>query len=109
LVDACCGQQFVSEAPAVLILTASHEDFMTCKQSAATVDGSIAFTFMMLKAAELGLGTCWLGAFEADKVSEVLNLPEGTIPIAVTPVGYPAETPSARPRKAGSEVYEFIK
>jgi nitroreductase len=109
LVDACCGQKLVSEAPVALVLTASHEDFMTCKQSAATVDCSIAFTFMLLKATELGLGTCWLGAFDADKVSQVLDLPTGTIPVAVTPIGYPAESPDARPRKAGSEVFEFVK
>jgi nitroreductase len=108
LAVACRDQQYVSQAPVALVVTASHEDFMMCKQSAATIDCSIAFTFMLLKATELGLGTCWLGAFDADKVSEVLNLPEGTIPVAVTPIGYPAESPSARPRKAGDEVYEFI-
>ena len=104
---ACCGQAMVSQAPVAIVIWCSKEDMMTCRQSAATVDCSIALTVMMLKATELGLGTCWLGAFKANEVSRVLNLPPGSVIVAVTPLGYPDETPAARPRKSPDLIYDF--
>ena len=107
LEQACCGQAMVAKAPAVIVMWCTKEDVMTCNQSAATIDCSIALSFMVLKAVELGLGTCWLGAFKANEVSAVLHLPEGAVVAAVTPLGYPDETPAARPRKSPDEIYDF--
>jgi nitroreductase len=50
-------------------------------------------------AADLGLGTCWIGAFDPDAAREVLGLPDGVEPIAFTPLGYPADQPGAKKRK----------
>lgn len=109
LVEAAAGQKFVGEAPVTLIACATApERIMTCGQPANTIDLSIALSFMMLEAAELGLGTCWLGSFYEDKVKEVLNLPEGYRVIAMTPLGYPDENPSPRPRKSIEEIVEYI-
>lgn len=102
--EACCNQKMVAEAPVDLVICATQCGRMNCGQDAGTVDCSIALSFMMLQAAELGLGTCWLGAFDADKVSKVLSLPEEWTPVAVTPLGYPAEAPAARLRKKSDEV-----
>ena len=104
---ACCSQMMVAEAPVTIIAWGTKEYFMTCKQSASAVDCSIALSFMMLKAQELGLGTCWLGAFKADEVSKVLNLPKEAVVVAVTPLGYPNESPAARPRKSLDEICDF--
>jgi nitroreductase len=52
---------------------------------------------LILAAADLGLGTCWVGAFDAAAAREVLRTPQGVEPIAFTPVGYPAD--AARPKK----------
>ncbi|MDR2650472.1 MAG: nitroreductase family protein [Clostridiales bacterium] len=104
---ACCGQSVVAEAPVSIILWGRAEDVMECDQSAATVDCSIALSFMILKAQELGLGTCWLGAFKADEVAKVLDLPDGAVIVAVTPLGYPNEEPAARPRKSPDAIYDF--
>ena len=46
---------------------------------------------MILEAYEQGLGTCWLGSYDEDKVKEVLDIPEDVKSNAITPLGYPAE------------------
>lgn len=68
------------------------------------VDGAIALDHMTLCAADLGLGTCWIGAFDPAKVRSILNLPEGIEPLAMTPLGYPAEGVRAKSRKALNEL-----
>jgi len=61
------------------------------------VDASIALTHMMLKAADLGLGTVWVGIFDHDELHEQFNIPEEYEIVSIMPVGYPAENskPSA--------------
>lgn len=62
-----------------------------------TVDASIVCTHMMLEAADLGLGSCWVGMFNEDEVKTALDLPQQVRVRALLPVGYPAEdaAPSA--------------
>jgi nitroreductase len=52
------------------------------------VDASIVTTSMMFAAEALGLGTCWVMHFDAQKASEVFALPENIIPVAMLPIGY---------------------
>ena len=59
------------------------------------LDASIVTTYMMLKATELGLGTTWVGLFDAQKTKEVFNLPDNIVPLAFLPTGYP--TPDCQP------------
>jgi len=107
LAEAAYGQKFVAEAPAAIIVCATSRRFMACGQPTDTMDCSIAMCFILLQAQELGLGTCWLGRFDADKVKKILNIPEEISVIAMTPLGYPAESPAARPRKAAEEVIRY--
>ncbi len=65
----------------------------------ADVDGAIAMDHMTLCAASLGLGTCWIGAFDAEKVRAALGLPEGIEPLALTPLGWPADAGRPKRRK----------
>jgi nitroreductase len=53
------------------------------------IDSAIVITHMMLQAAELGLGTCWIGSFDANKAQTVFNLPHNIVPVAMFPLGYP--------------------
>ena len=55
------------------------------------IDASIVTTHMMLQAAELGLGTTWVGYFNPTVVKEEFKLPDNIIPVALLPLGYPAE------------------
>jgi len=68
------------------------------------VDVAIAMDHLILAATNEGLGTCWIGAFDAQAAKEVLGLPEGVEPIAFTPLGYAAGEPKAKKRKDLSEL-----
>ena len=109
MVDACNNQPSVQQAPAVIVACGQEPGFMSCGQPVETIDVSIAFSFIILKAYEEGLGTCWLGNFNKDKVKAVLNIPDGVSVVAVTPMGYPAENPDARPRKSLEEIVSWDK
>jgi nitroreductase len=63
------------------------------------VDVTIAMDYLILAATELGLGTCWVAAFDPEAAREELNLPYGIEPIAFTPLGYPADQPRPKQRK----------
>jgi len=103
LSQAALGQQFVEQAPVVLVFCAVPERSATrygyrgmrlyCQQDvAAAVENAT------LAAHALGLGSCWVGAFDPLEVAEVLDIPEGVEPQAMLPVGHPAESPRPTPR-----------
>ncbi|MDR3309931.1 MAG: nitroreductase family protein [Oscillospiraceae bacterium] len=64
---------------------------------AGVIDCSIITTHMMLQAWELGLGSCWCLAFDADKARETFGLAENIVPVAFLPVGYAAEGAAPHP------------
>ncbi len=100
LAKAAFGQSFVGEAPVVIVACGTEpKTVMACGQPTHTVDVSIACAFMILEAYELGLGTCWVGAFNEGEVKKVLKIPEPVRVVAVIPLGYPDEDPSQRSRK----------
>ena len=68
------------------------------------VDVAIAMDHLILAAADAGLGTCWVGAFDPDAAREVLGLSEDVEPIVFTPLGYPADQPKAKKRKPLTEL-----
>lgn len=107
LAKACCSQLWVAQAPVILVLCAYEQRDMPCGQSARTVDCSIALSFMMLQAQELGLSTCWLGAFSNNDVKTLLSIPADADVIAVAPLGYAAEEGRPRVRKSAEEVFCF--
>ena len=101
--------KFAAAAPAIVAVVSS-----TGKLSAwlgnqvqdtnfRLVDIGIAAEHFVLAAAEQGLGTCWLGWFDAKAAAKVLGLPAGKKVEVLLSVGYPAETPAARPRKKMEE------
>lgn len=65
----------------------------------ADVDGAILMDHITLCAADLGLGTCWIAAFDPARVKTVLGLPDGIEPLALTPLGHPADAGAAKSRK----------
>lgn len=104
------NQPFVGEAPIILVSCGTDpEGVMRCGQHRYTVDLSIATSYMILEAHEQGLGTCWLGNFDEEKVKKILNIPENVRVVAVTPLGYPDESPSQRPRKELEEIISYDK
>ncbi len=75
-------------------------------------DASIITTHMMLEAAELGLGTCWVGMFSPSQAAEVFELPENLVPVCILDIGYPAADAEPSPRhtekKELSELFEIL-
>jgi nitroreductase len=71
------------------------------------VDVAIAMDHLVLAAADLGLGTCWIGAFDPGAAREVLGLPDDVEPIAFTPLGYPADRSGAKKRKPLDELVRY--
>lgn len=93
------GQKFVKEAPVVIACCAeTDEHVMTCGQMCYIIDVAIAIDHMTLQAVEEGLGTCWVGAFYADKVKEILNIPQQIKVVELLALGYPEEPLKALPK-----------
>jgi nitroreductase len=65
---------------------------------------AISVQNMVLAAEALGLGTCWVRAFSASAVERLLDLPDTLRVLALLPLGYPDESPPARPRKSLEEI-----
>jgi nitroreductase len=72
------------------------------------VDVTIAMDHLILAATNLGLGTCWIAAFDPAAAREILRLPEGVEPIAFTPLGYPADSARPKQRKALSDIVRYV-
>lgn len=107
---AAYGAEWLHAAPVVIVACGLRESSWTRAdgKNYCDVDVTIAMDHLILAAWELGLGTCWIGAFDAAKLKEALALPEGVDPVAMTPLGYPAEEPAAKPRKPMEEFAKFV-
>lgn len=79
-------------APVVILacadITKSWKNRREEGYDSAEMDVSIAGTQMMLEAWNLGVGSCWVRAFNSDDVKRVLDLPENMKPIFLMPIGY---------------------
>ena len=64
------------------------------------VDQGISGEQLVLRAWDLGLGSCWIGWLNSDKAEKFFHLPKGKKIEHLIALGYPAETPDARPREA---------
>jgi len=106
LASLCMGQSFIAEAPVVIVAcglpTSSKIGGYT---SSREVDVAIAVDHLTLAARALGLGTCWIGAFDNDKIKQFLNIPEEVQIVAITPLGYPtSEKEFGTSRKSLDEI-----
>lgn len=81
-------------APAVLLICGDRQAAWTNPfndRNSAEMDCSIVTTQMMLQAAALGLGTCWVCWFDTEEVRRAFAIPEEQEVFALLPLGYPAE------------------
>lgn len=102
LAAAAVGQNFIAEAPLVIVACCDKSIKMHYGKRGETLytiqDVSASLMGMMLVAYEEGLGTAWVGAFHENLVSKILVLPENLRPVTIVPVGYPDESPKAPER-----------
>ena len=73
----------------------------------ADVDASIVMDHIILAAASLGLGTCWIGAFDPEKARQFADLGPGWEPVAFTPVGYPDKEAPVKNRKSLEDLVTY--
>ena len=107
LVSACRNQSFIGQAPVVVCAVALEKiawGNMGGYWSSYPVDVAIALDHIILAATNEGLGTCWIGAYHEAEVKRILKIPDEVKVIALTPIGYPAQEPSLKPRKPLSEI-----
>ena len=110
--QACNGQKFLVQAPVVLVVCGIPEEaFQTVGgyMSSHVIDASIALDHVTLAAHSLGLGTCWVAWFKEEKVKDILGIPEDVRVVALTPLGYPDESPERPSRKNLEELIAYDK
>lgn len=71
------------------------------------VDVAIVMDHLILAATDLGLGTCWVAAFNEQAARAALALPDDVIPLIFTPLGYPADEAGQKGRKLLSELVSY--
>lgn len=101
------NREWIKEAPLIIVACADHSTSWkraSDGKDAADIDLAIAIDHMTLMASELELGTCWVCNFNVQLCSKILQLPQYIEPIALLPLGYPADKLQVKKRKALSEI-----
>jgi len=113
LAAAALNQKFIAKAPLVVVACTDARIGNIYGSRGielyAIQDVACSIMNMMLMAHALGLATVWVGAFNEDKVFEILALPENLRPVAIIPVGYPERIPPPPPRVAPEEAIIWIR
>lgn len=109
LADAALGQEFIAQAPVVLVFLINPSRtkwryglrgvHLYCIQ-----DATIAASYAQLAATALGLGSVWVGAFDSSRVSEIIGARGELTPVAILAIGYPGEEPEKTPRRPLSDL-----
>lgn len=110
--EACRNQLFLADAGAIICGCALEKiawHRMGNYMAAWPHDLSIALEHIILAAANEGLGTCWIGAFDEAMVKNVLEVPDGVRVVALTPIGYPAEEARERGRLGLEDIISYEK
>lgn len=94
LAAAARHQEYLAAAP-VLIVACGYpdraQDFTGGMGNSLPIDVAVSVDRMMLAAAALGLGTCWIGAYDEKEIKTILSIPESVRVVGITPLGYPSD------------------
>jgi nitroreductase len=104
------GQQmFIAQAPVIIAACAETDGhLMTCGEPCYPIDVAIALDHLTLRAVELGLGTCWIGKFNAGEVKKILGIPDEIKVVQLMPLGYPVEPDAVqKKRRAFAEIVKL--
>ena len=108
LSEAALNQSFIQNAPVVFVVCANENRSSRSygnrgKNLYSIQDTAAATQNLLLTAQELGLATCWVGAFNEQDVAKAVNAQKDMRPVAIIPVGHPAEKRVAPRRRPTSE------
>ncbi len=115
LAQAAGNPKAIAQAPVVLVFCAEPTRSAARygargEQLFCTQDATIACNYAQLAATALGLATVWIGTvFDPETVREALGLKEDLWPIALLPIGYPAESPKYTPRRPLTELVRLVR
>jgi len=110
----CYHREWFKNAPHILVVLGDKSNSWvrrTDNYNFIETDLTIAMDHMILAAEALGVGTCWISAFDNATLRDALQLSENEIVFSITPLGYPNkgfQKKSAKIRKTIDEVVEFL-
>ncbi len=110
-VAASYDRDWFAAAPVYIVACGLHSDAWHRPHDGkdhTDVDVAIVVEHLCLAASSLGLGTCWVCNFDAKAVAEAFNMPADVEPVALIPLGYPAEGTVA-PAKKRKPLTEIVK
>ncbi|HAR62024.1 MAG: nitroreductase [Candidatus Margulisiibacteriota bacterium] len=111
IVAMCKRNSYMMNAPYIVIALSNQVEcyeIIGNYMRSDVIDVSIAITHLILAATNEGLGSCWVGAFEADKIEHFLEIAYPWRILALIPIGYPDETGTYVSRKPSGEVVEWV-
>jgi nitroreductase len=110
LIQAAGNQSFVGEAGAVLICLANPKESASVGPfEGFLIDSAIAIENMALSAWDLGIGSCWIGAYDEDMLKAILGVPKNLRIVSLLTLGYPDERPGPKHRKGLDEITHYQK
>ena len=107
-------QQFIADAPLVIVVVADLQKSESSfgergRETYALQDTAAAIENMLLTVTDLGLSSCWIGAFDEERAREILDLPVHMRTVAMLPIGLGDQNATRPPsRKALSEIVKYI-
>ena len=111
---AALAQEYIAKASVALVFC-THPELTEGKYTErgtrlyTVQDATIACTFAMLAATNLGLGSVWVGTFDEKVVRMIIGAPETQVPVVILAIGYPAEFPEQHPRRQLDQLVHWIK
>lgn len=102
------GRKGLAQAPVVIVVCADpQESGIEEGKEYYLADAAMAFEHLCLAAKALGLGTCWMGWLDEERLKATLGIPASLRVVGVTPLGYPDQDPKPRLRRELNEIVFF--
>jgi len=113
LSEIASGQDFIAEAPIALLFSsdpqrAAQKYGERGERLYALQDTTIAAAYAQLAVVAAGLGSTWVGYFDAERIKDEFKLTAGLEPVAILSIGYPAELPEESPRRSLDEMVSYL-
>lgn len=113
LARAALDQDFIAQAPLVVVGCANHQIALQYRERGVglycLMDVAASLQNLVLTVHAQGLGSCWVGAFEEEEVQKLLELPPYLRPVAIVPIGFPAEHCQPPPRVSREEAVVYLQ
>jgi nitroreductase len=113
LARAALDQDFIAQAPLAVVACADHRIAWRYGdrgvQLYSLMDVAASLQNLLLTAQAEGLGSCWVGAFDEENVRRLMELSADLRPVAIVPIGFPAESVEPPPRVSREEAVTYIR